>query len=271
MIEPPPIPPSGSTRGSRWRGLISAAPAVIGAVLPIGLWWLAIWVFQVESFLVPSPPQVVKAFAKMPGYMLSQTWRTLAEILVGFAISAIVGMLIGVMMAVSRLVEQMSYPWLIAVNAAPKVAFAPLLVVWLGFGTTPKIVMVILVSVFPIILSTVTGLTSTPVDFADLAKSLSASRWQTFSKVRLPGALPQVFVGLKVSMPLAVVGAVIGELVGSDSGLGFVISQSGATGDTALAFSAILILAFLSVALYYALVLLERALLPWVAHTTSQR
>jgi NitT/TauT family transport system permease protein len=157
----------------------------------------------------------------------------------------------------------MTMPVLAAVNAVPKVALAPLLLVWLGFGDSPKIVMVILVSFFPVVVSTMAGLTSAPADLRELARSLSASWWQTFVKVRLSWALPQMFVGLKVATPLAIIGAVIGEVVNPDHGLGSVIVGSGSSSDTPQAFAALVLLALMGVILFYLMAGIERLLVPW--------
>jgi NitT/TauT family transport system permease protein len=170
-------------------------------------------------------------------------------------------------LAASQTVERMAMPVLAAVNAIPKVALAPLLLVWLGFGDTSKIVMVVLVSFFPVIVSTMAGLTTTPADLRELARSLSASWWQTFVKVRLPWALPQIFVGLKVATPLAVIGAVIGEVVNHDRGLGSVVAGSGSSNDTPLAFAALFLLAVIGAAFYYVVSGIERLLVPWARVT----
>jgi NitT/TauT family transport system permease protein len=158
----------------------------------------------------------------------------------------------------------MVYPLLVAVNSVPKVAVAPLLVVWLGYGVLPKVLMVFLICFFPIVISTVSGLGSTPPEFIELARSLEAKPGKTFIKIRLPNAMPQVFVGLTVAMTLAVIGAVIAEYQGgTTAGLGFVIVQSSGMGLTEQSFAAITILAVMSIVLFYTLVGLERLLLPW--------
>jgi len=241
---------------------------VLGTVGVVLLWWLAIGVFDIQDYILPTPGAVVEAFAEQPGYMMGSAWVTLYETLVGFALTMAGGLLIGMLLASSRTIEQALNPTLVALNAVPKFALAPLLVVWMGFGHGPKIVMVILVCFFPVVLSTVTGLTSTPTDLVELARSLSASRWQTFAKVRLKSALPQIFVGLKTAMPLAVIGATVGELFGGAAGLGFVI-QNVVSSDTALAWVAIALLALMSIVLFYALVVVERLMLPWVRETTG--
>jgi NitT/TauT family transport system permease protein len=251
------------------RSAIAAAVGlpVLGTVGTVVLWWLVVVAFDVESYLVPPPGEVASAFTRMPGYLLDNARVTLVETVAGFALTVLGGLVLGGLLAISRLLEQALYPVLVALNAVPKLAFAPLLVVWMGFGHAPKIVMVVLMCFFPVVLATAAGLTSTPKDLVELARSLPASRRQTFVKVRLPAALPQIFVGLKTAMPLAVIGALVGELFGASEGLGFVIQNAG--GDTALAFAAIALLAGMSIVLFYVLVVAERLLLPWVRETTG--
>ncbi|WP_067500268.1 ABC transporter permease [Actinoplanes sp. TFC3] len=255
----------GTPLGRLWTN--TALPA-IGAVLAVGLWWLLTAALDVDPFYVPSPLDVVHSFLKIPGYFLRETWVTLQRVLIGFAIAVAAGLVIAVVLAASRTVERMTMPLLAAVNAIPKVALAPLLLVWMGFGDSPKIVMVVLVSFFPVIVSTMAGLSSTPADLHELSRSLSASWWQTFVRVRLIWALPQVFVGLKVATPLAIIGAVIGEVVNPDRGLGSVISNSGASSDTPQAFVALVLLAICGVVLYYLMALLERITVPWAHKIT---
>ncbi|WP_319112715.1 ABC transporter permease, partial [Streptomyces europaeiscabiei] len=240
-------------------------------VQDVGGWALAVEVLDPPEIIAPSPADVLDAFLGVPGYLLGEALSTLYVIVAGFALAVAAGLLIGVAIAASRRVELMFAPLLVAFNAVPKVALAPLLVVWMGFGSQPKVVMALLVCFFPVVLSVAEGLTSTPVELAELARSLRTSRTRTFLRFRFPGALPQIFVGLKVAMPLAAVGAVIGEFSAGDEGLGFVIVQSGANSDTALAFAAIALLSVISVALFSVLVVAERLLLPWVRETTSQR
>lgn len=247
----------------------NAVLPALGVVVAIALWWLACVVFHIDPFYVPSPADVVDSFLKTPRYLLDESWVTIQRVLIGFVIAVAAGLAIAVVLAASRTVERMAMPVLAAVNAIPKVALAPLLLVWMGFGNSPKIVMVVLVSFFPVIVSTMAGLTSTPADLRELARSLKASWWQTFVKVRLTWALPQVFVGLKVATPLAIIGAVIGEVVNPDHGLGSVIAGSSASSDTALAFAALVLLAVLGVVLFYLVAGLERVLVPWARSLSS--
>jgi NitT/TauT family transport system permease protein len=251
------------------RAWTNAALPVLGVIIAVGLWWLITAAFHIDPFYVPSPADVVDSFLKTPSFLLQETWTTLQRVLIGFAIAVATGLVIAVVLAASRTVERMALPVLAAVNAVPKVALAPLLLVWMGFGDSPKIVMVVLVSFFPVIVSTMAGLSSAPADLRELARSLKASWWQTFVKVRLIWALPQVFVGLKVATPLAIIGAVIGEVVNPDHGLGSVIAGSGASNDTPLAFCALVLLAVLGVVLFYLVAGLERLLVPWARAISS--
>jgi NitT/TauT family transport system permease protein len=240
-----------------------------GGVAIVALWWLATIVFGIRTFFVPKPPEVLDAYRRLPGHLLTQTGHTLAETMVGFGVAALGGTILAVLLTACGPLERAAMPWVVAVNAVPKVALAPLLVVWLGFGIRPKVAMVILICFFPVVVSTMAGLSSTPTDLGELARSLSASRWQTFVRVRLPWALPQVFVGLKVAISLALVGAVVGEIQNPDRGLGAVILSAGTSADTPLAFAAVVLLGVLGVGLFYLVVGVERILLPWAREITG--
>lgn len=236
---------------------------VLAVVLAVVLWWGATVVFAVPQYLVPGPQVVALTLAEHWWFLLEQARVTLIETLIGFAASIGIGIPVAMAIARFRVLEQMLYPLLLAVNSVPKVAIAPILVVWMGFAHTPKVVMVVLLCFFPIVLSTVAGLRSTPAELVELTRSLDASSLQEFGKVRIRWALPQIFVGLKNAISLAVIGAVIAEFVGSSSGLGYVIVQSGASANTALAFAAIALLALMSIVQFYLLVVIEKRLLPW--------
>lgn len=236
---------------------------VLGAVAAIGLWWSATAVFGIRSFFLPAPPDIVAAFRAQPAYLLRETGATLTGTVTGFGIAAVAGLLLAVVLTAWRSLERATLPVLVALNSVPKVAVAPLLVVWLGFGARPKIVLVVLICFFPILVATMAGLTSTPAELGELGRSLSAGVWQVYVKIRLPWALPQVFVGLKVAISLAVIGAVVAEINNPTTGLGAVIVLSGMSFDTPLAFAAIFLLAVMSTTLFYLVVALERWLVPW--------
>ena len=257
-----PAARSGSGLPAVWLPLVGAATAV-------ALWWLVTVVFDIRPFFLPAPPDVVASFLTNPGYMLRESWVTTYESLLGFGIATVCGLAVAVVLAAVRAIERATMPLFVALNSVPKVALAPLLVVWLGFGPKPKIVMVVLICFFPIVVATMAGLTSTPVELSELGRSLSASWWQMFVKVRMRWALPQVFVGLKVAISLAVVGAIVAEIANPGVGLGSVIVISGSSADTPLAFACIALLAVMSVALFYTIVLLERLTVPWAREITG--
>jgi NitT/TauT family transport system permease protein len=237
---------------------------VLGVLAVIALWWLATIAFSIREFLLPSPADVAAEFGEHPGYLLEQSWVTLLETVQGFGLAIVVGIPIALLIAGSTIVERTIYPLLLALNSVPKIAIAPLLVIWMGFGPAPKVFLAFLVCFFPVVIATASGLKSTPAELVELLRSLDCSRRQEFFKLRFQYALPQIFVGLKVAISLAVIGAVVAEFSpGADAGLGFVITTSGSTANTSLAFAAITLLGVMSIALFYALVYVERRMLPW--------
>jgi NitT/TauT family transport system permease protein len=242
---------------------------LLGFAIAIAVWWLVTVIFHIRTFLVPSPPDVVSSLHQQHTLLLQSAWITLKETLLGFAIGAVAALVLALLLTAFRVVEQTAMPVMVAVNSIPKLSVAPLLVIWLGFGQLPKVVMVVLLCFFPILLSCVTGLTSTPSDFGELARALSAPKWKTFLKVRLPWAMPQIFVGLKVAVSLSVIGAVVAEYVSSTEGLGNIILNTSASGDTSLAFASVFLLTVESVVLYYLITGVERVALPWARETSS--
>jgi NitT/TauT family transport system permease protein len=242
---------------------------VLGLAAAVAVWWLAVELFALQTIVLPSPPQVVDGFRRYPGVLLGAAGDTTVAAVSGFALSVVVGLALGTAIAAWRPFERAFAPLLVAVNAVPKVALAPLMLVWFGYGRTPILAMAFLVCFFPIVLSTATGLIGTPAELVELARSLDASRLQTFRTIRVPAALPQIFVGLKLAMPLAVIGVSVGEMQYGDAGLGTIIVQTSGQGDTATAFAALTLMAVISIVLYYLLVVLERRTLPWVRATTA--
>jgi NitT/TauT family transport system permease protein len=229
----------------------------------IGLWWLATIVFDWPSYIVPTPLEVWNEMLDQWSFLMTNLRTTLGEALIGFALAIALAVPAAVAISYSRLLELTIYPALVALNAIPKIAIAPLLVIWMGFGAGPKIVMVILNCYITIVISTATGLKSTPAEIVELSHSLSTSTLQDFVRFRFPFSLPYVFVGLKVAITLAVIGAVVGEFVGATKGLGYVIVASGQNANTTLAFVAIVLLSAMSIVLFYAIVLVQRLVVPW--------
>jgi NitT/TauT family transport system permease protein len=242
---------------------------LLGFAIAIAVWWLVTIIFDIRTFLLPSPPDVVSSLREQPTMLLQSAWITLKETLLGFLIGAAGALVLALLLTASRMVERTAMPVMVAINSVPKLSVAPLLVIWLGFGQAPKVIMVVLLCFFPILLASVTGLTSTPSDFGELARALSAPKWKTFLKVRLPWAMPQIFVGLKVAVSLSVIGAVVAEYINSTEGLGNVILNTTTSGDTSTAFASVLLLTVESVVLYYLIAAVERMTLPWARETSS--
>ncbi len=241
-----------------------ARPFLLILVLLV-LWDISIRVFAIPAYLVPAPLEVVVQLWREWPMLLSQaiptTWATLG----GFALSVVVGVPIAMLIAYSPLVESFVYPLLVFSQSIPKVAVAPLFVVWFGFGIIPKVIAAFLLGFFPVVVSTVMGFKSIEHDMVDLARSMGSSRWQMFFKISLPQALPAMFSGMKVSITLAVVGAVVGEFVGSNSGIGYVLQKANGNFDLPLMFAALVILSMIGVILFVLLDVIERMMIPWHA------
>ena len=234
-------------------------------VIVLVLWDVVIRVFKIPPYLIPAPDKVVgQLIAEWPR-LLKESMVTTYATLGGFALSILFGIPMAMLIAYSRTVESFVYPLLVFSQSIPKIAIAPLFVVWFGFGIIPKIIAAFLLGFFPIVVSTVMGFKSVESDMLDLARSMRASRWQTFIKISLPHALPSIFSGLKVSVTLAVVGAVVGEFVGSNSGIGYVLQIANGNFDLPLMFAALVVLSMIGVMLFVAIDMIERWAIPWHA------
>lgn len=244
-------------------GLATSAAALATFAVLICAWELGTWALSVPAWLLPAPSAIAAAAFDWRWDLLDGTAVTLYETLAGFALAIALGVPLACAVVYAPVLRKTLYPILLALQSVPKVAVAPILALWIGFGTLPKVVIVFLVCFFPIFVSTVAGLSAIPRPLLDLVKSLTATQAQIFQKIRFPMALPQIFVGCKVAITFAVIGAVIGEFVGSESGLGYMILISSSQSRTPLAFAAIAVLTLISMGLYYAVEFLERRLLPW--------
>jgi NitT/TauT family transport system permease protein len=236
----------------------------IGTVLLVALWAFLCVYGNVPTVVLPTPDKVLNAFIARFDLIVSEGWVTLKETLYGFILALVIGIPMAVAVANSRALNLMFYPLLIGLQSVPKVALAPIILVWLGTGIESKLAIVWLVAFFPIIVDTVAGLRSTPRELLELARSLRASPMQVFLKVQLPAALPFIFTGAKVAITLAVIGAVIGEFVGSSEGLGFLLLSATSQLDSPLAFAALFALSFLGIFVYLLVELAERLAAPWL-------
>ena len=237
---------------------------VSGLVLIVIAWALGCWLGRLPVVVLPSPDKVVFAFAGNMGMLLEASWVTMKETLYGFGLALVLGLPMAVAVANSRTLNLMFYPLLVALQSVPKVALAPIILVWLGPDLESKLAIAWLVAFFPIIVDTAAGLRATPKELLELAHSLKATRSQILFKVQFPAALPFVITGAKVAITLAVIGAVIGEFVGSSEGLGFLLLTATSQLDTPLAFAALFALSFLGVLAYLLVEGIEWLIAPWL-------
>lgn len=227
------------------------------------VWEFAVWIFSIPEFLLPAPSSVAGVLISRSGILLENTFVTFRETVYGFLMGLVLGVVSAVIIVYSRVLQNLLYPLILIAQIVPKVAIAPLLLIWVGYGELSKVLIAFLVSWFPIIVTTVSGMRMVQPEMLDLARSLQATDWQIFTKIRLPNSLPQFFGGLKIAITLAVIGAIIGEFIGGNNGLGYLIVVSNYEVNTPLMFSALIVLSLMGLILYGAIVLLEHWLIPW--------
>jgi NitT/TauT family transport system permease protein len=225
------------------------AGALALAILLLALWQEAVVLLKVPSYILPTPTAVVGALvnglkAQLYGPHVA---ATLAAMLVGYGIGVGTGIIVGALLAEFRALERTAFPYIVAIQSVPKIALAPLFVMWLGYGLSSKVVMVALICFFPMVVNTMTGIASADRDRVDIVTTMTATRWQIFWHVRLPSAAGSIFAGLQVSVVLALIGALVAEFVGSDAGLGNLIQASQAALDTAGMFAVLVILAVIGI------------------------
>jgi NitT/TauT family transport system permease protein len=254
--------PKGPDGLSRALNTIWIRPFLL-LILIVVAWDLAIRLFGIPPYQVPAPADVVLVLWHDWPELLWQAWPTTYATISGFLLSALFGIPVAMLIAGSKIVESYVYPLLVFSQSVPKVAIAPLFVVWFGFGLIPKVISAFLLGFFPVVVSAVQGFKSVDPDMVDLARAMQGSRFQVFCAVNLPHAMPAIFSGLKVSVTLAVVGAVVGEFVGSNSGIGYVLQRSIGTFDLPTMFAALVILALLGVMLFWIVDRIERWVIPW--------
>jgi NitT/TauT family transport system permease protein len=240
---------------------------LIFTAIVLGLWEGLCWVTGVRPYILPAPSNVWKELIDDPLWLAQNTAYSLSAALIGFAISAVLGLVLSIGIVYSRVLDRTLFTSLVATNAVPKVAIAPLFVLWIGTGIDSKILMAVLVSIFPMVVDSVVGLRSADPGMLDLARTYRGTSLQMFWKIRFPTALPSIFAGMKVAISLALVGTIVGEFVGSNWGLGFVIMQSQGQFNTPRVFAAILVLSVLGTLLFQLVDLIERRSMPWhVSH-----
>lgn len=270
-------PPSSVARRPRRIFRSMRLNSFLLLIFLLAVWEFGVRFFEVPKFLLPPVSDVVVAmyrglatspFAKN-GFWF-HTFFTLAEILIGFALGSAIGLSLGVLISEIEFVEILLRPYVAALQSLPKVAVAPIIVMWLGFGMSSKVAIVCLITFFPVLVTSIAGFKAVDTDRIDLLRSLSATRWQIFTKAKFPSALPYIFAGLDMAAAFAVVGAVVGEFVGAQAGLGVMILQMDAQMDTGGSFAVFIILSFIGIALTSVLRVVKRRVLSWMP-ADSQR
>ncbi len=246
---------SGGDRARRY-GL-----AILAHVLLIAVWYVGVKFGHVPKFVMPTPVATVQSLAGENYHWVSNTLVTASEIFGGYVIAVIFGVAVAISCTWSRTTEAAVMPVLVSLNMIPKVALGPLFIVWLSYGIVPNALIAFSICFFPILLTTARGLREVEPDLLDLVRSLKGSKWQIFTKIQLPGALPYIFSGMKVGAILAVAGAIVGEFLGSSRGLGYLMLQVQVTLDTAAMFMAVILITLIGVVLYGIVLGLERLLI----------
>lgn len=245
---------AGSER-VRWIVYVLAAIVV--------LWELGVILFQPKAFILPPPSLVLSEFVSSPYYFIKHSFYTLMTTMVGFTLAVVIGVLFAIGIVYSKILDRTLYTVLVALNSVPKVALAPLFVIWMGTEATPKIAIAFMIAIFAIVIDMVLGLRSVDPDMIALARTSRASGMHILLKIRFPNALPSLFAGMKVAISFALVGAIVGEFVAGEIGLGHVILISQGTFDTGRVFVAIVLLGLIGTVLFYLVDLGEKWLLPW--------
>jgi NitT/TauT family transport system permease protein len=248
----------------------SAWSKLLGLRRPIGMllailvmWELIVQSGMVPPFLLPPPSEVAMAIVQDSKQLMVHTGYTLQATLIGFALAVVLGVILAMAIVQFKLVEDTLYPLLVSLNSVPKVAIAPLFIVWMGTGVEPKIAIAAMIAIFAIVIDTVHGLRSVHPDMLDLGRSVRGSRMNMIWRIRFPHALPSLFAGMKVAISLALIGAIVGEFVAAKRGLGYAILVAQGQFDVVRMFAALVVLSTAGLALFYLVVLAERVFLPW--------
>jgi len=246
-------------------------PILVAAAVLLA-WEYGVRLTHVSPMIIAPPSAIWEVLRSNPGILLQQSLPTIGSALVGFGLAAALGIFLGAALVLSRAARKAFYPYILVLQLIPKVALAPLFIVWLGVGPTSRLSFAVFMAFFPVVISTMTGLMSADRNAIRLAASLTASPWQTFYSVRIPYALPHLFTGLKISATMAMIGVIVGEFVTAQEGLGYLIMFATSAAETALVFAAIALLCVIGLALYGGVVLVEAIVQKWlgVSITTSE-
>ncbi|HSH90985.1 MAG TPA: ABC transporter permease [Ramlibacter sp.] len=252
------------TAGARLRaGIVYYLPSVLVMIALVVIWQLLVTGLGIKEYILPTPLQAVRTLFESNYKWTANFLATLYAVLGAFALSAVLGVLLAIVIVWNDLLMRTVMPVLVLFNTLPKIALAPLFVVWFGYGIWPNILIGTTIAFFPMVVNTAVGLASADPEMLDLVRTLKASRWQVLKKIRFPNAVPYIFVGLKLNATMSVIGALVGEFVASERGLGSLIITGGVTMQTASIFASLVLISFMGLALYGVVVAVERIVAPW--------
>ena len=250
-------------RRARRRWHVDAFWMLLSLLMVLGIWEALVVIFSLPAHLLPQPWAVVISVLTNWSEIANHSWDTTVAVLVGYVLAIAVAIPTAIVIVLSPQAERLLYPPLVATQSIPKIALAPLFIVWFGFGIETKVSVAFLICFFPIVVDTIVGLRSIDPALIQLARSMGAPPRRIFLSLRLPGALPSIFGGLKVASALAVVGALTGEYIASDSGLGYILLSASGEMNTSLLFGVLIVLSILAMLFFYAIEILEKFLIPW--------
>ena len=252
-----------------WGSIKTWILPAVGLAATIAVWQGVVMAFSIPAWKLPAPSAIAVELVASRALYWKHMWVTLSEVFLGFGFALAVGLTLALLVAYFRTFQRVVYPFIIASQTIPIIVVAPLLLIWVGYGITPKIIVVVLIAFFPIVVNAVDGLRSVDADMVNMMRTLGASRWQVFTKLQVPTSLPFMFSGIKIGISVSVIAAVIGEWVGASAGLGYLITYSQPLFLTARVFAAIVVLSVMGMTLFGLAALAERLLLPWY-HTEKQ-
>jgi NitT/TauT family transport system permease protein len=262
-----------AARVQRAAGLGAWLRQRAGAVLVVAVllvaWEIGVRLLGVKEYLLPAPSRIWSELAKRSNVVVGGAWVTTQEILGGYLVAVLVSVPFALAVTYSRFMENAVYPVVVFLQIVPKIAVAPLFIIWFGFGYTPKLLIVFLLSFFPIVVSSIAGFKAVDPEIMDFARTTGASGWKLFAKIRLPQALPDIFTGMKVGAALSATAAIVAEFVASDKGLGYLLLQYNGNLDTPMVFAVIFLLSLIGLAVYYTVEFVERITIPWHSSQTN--
>jgi NitT/TauT family transport system permease protein len=249
---------AGVSRG--WRPIVLPLATALAC---LAAWEGLVRGRRIPSAILPPPSEVLQRLVEVRGLLMEHAWPTTVETVAGFFLAAVVGIAVAIAITYSQLVREALYPLLVVFQLIPKVALAPLFIVWLGIGSSSRLVFALFISFFPVVISTAAGLINVDRYMIRLARSLTASDWQIFVEIRFPSALPHIFSGLKIAVTLSIIGVIVGEFITAQAGLGYLIVFATSRAETAAIMAAIVVLCLIGLVLYGAVALAERLMFRW--------